>query len=60
MTKTAAVISGNKVSNIIVVDDIDVSASELNCTLVEYTNENPAAIGWTYDSNTGTFTEPIE
>ena len=59
MTKTAAVISGNTVINIIVVDNIEQSAQDLNLVLVEYTDDNPAGIGWTYDETTGRFTEPI-
>lgn len=60
MTKTAAVLSGNVVSNIIVVDDIEQSAKDLNATLIEYTAENPAGIGWTYDEATGKFIAPVE
>lgn len=57
---TAAVMSGNVVSNIIVVDDIEQSAKDLNMTLIEYTAENPAGIGWTYDEATGKFSAPVE
>ena len=58
MTKTAAVMAGNVVTNIIVVDDIEQSSKDLNSVLIEYTSENPAGIGWTYDDTTGTFTPP--
>ena len=40
---------GDVVQNIIVVDDIEQSALDLGATLIEYTAENPAGIGWTYD-----------
>ena len=45
-----AVIDGNKVFNIIVADSLEV-AQEVsnNFQCVEYTDENPAVIGWTYD-----------
>lgn len=55
---TYAVINGNTVSNIIVADDKEEAEGALGCVLVEYTPENPAGIGWTYDAETGTFTEP--
>jgi hypothetical protein len=60
MPKTAAVMAGNVVSNIIVVDDVEQSAKDLNAVLIEYTTENPAGIGWTYDEATGKFTAPAE
>jgi len=60
MAKTAAVISGDVVQNIIVVDDIEQSAKDLGATLIEYTAENPAGIGYTYDSVTGQFSAPAE
>ena len=56
---TFAVISGNKVSNIIVADDKEVVESALGVKLVEFTAENPAGIGWDYDPITRTFTEPV-
>jgi hypothetical protein len=49
MAKTVAVMGGDVVQNIIVVDDIEQSAQDLGATLIEYTAENPAGIGWTYD-----------
>lgn len=55
---TYAVMSGNTVSNIIVADDKDDAEQALRCTLVEYTAENPAGIGWIYDPETGRFSEP--
>lgn len=56
---TYAMMSGNSVTNIIMADDKEVTEIALKCVLIEYTAENPAGIGWTYDSETGTFTEPI-
>jgi len=59
---TYAVISGNTVSNVIVTDDVEDASNALHATLIEYTSENPAGIGWTYDQETGAFTapEPVE
>jgi len=58
MTKTVAVLSENIVTNVIVVDDIEQSEQDLGVSLVEYTYENPAGIGWTYDGEK--FNPPIE
>ena len=57
--KTAAMMSGNIVTNIIVVDDIEQSSKDLNTVLIEFTLENPAAIGSVYNSQTGKF-NPVE
>jgi hypothetical protein len=58
MEKTCAVMSGNIVTNVIVVNDIEQSSKDLNTVLIEYTPENPAAIGWVYDEETGRFLIP--
>lgn len=58
MAKTAAIINNSIVSNIIIVDDIEQSAKDLNAVLVEYTEENPAGIGYIYDEATGKFNRP--
>lgn len=60
MAKTAAMMSGNIVTNIILVDDIEQSAKDLDTVLIEYTEENPAGIGYTYDELTGKFIRPAE
>ena len=44
-----AVISGNSVVNVIVADSKEIAEEVTNCICVEYTDENPAGIGWTYD-----------
>jgi hypothetical protein len=56
---TYAMMSGNSVSNVIVADDKEATEAALNCTLVEYTPENPAGIGWTMGED-GKFYPPIE
>lgn len=54
-----AMMSGNSVSNIIMADDKEATEAALGCTLIEYTPENPAGIGWTYDPETGKFVAPV-
>lgn len=56
---TFAVMSGNTVENIIMADDKEATEAALGCILIEYTAENPAGIGWTYDSETGKFVAPV-
>jgi hypothetical protein len=55
---TFAMMSGNSVLNIIVADDKAATEAALNCVLIEYTSENPAGTGYTYDEETGRFTAP--
>ena len=57
MATYAIVISGI-VDNIILTEDKEQSEIDLGCKLIEYTPENPAGIGWTYDEETGRFTPP--
>ena len=52
-----AVLSGNTVMNIITADSLEIAESVTGLTCIEYTNENPAGIGWTY--NGSTFEEPL-
>ena len=56
---TYAMMGGNTVTNIIMADDKEATEAALGCTLIEYTPENPAGIGWTYDSETGKFNPPV-
>ena len=56
---TFAMMSGNTVDNIIMADDKQATEAALRCTLIEFTPENPAGIGWSYDPETGVFTEPV-
>ena len=46
---TWAVLSGNAVTNIIVADTKEIAEAVTNATCVEYTESNPAGIGWTWD-----------
>jgi hypothetical protein len=54
---TFAMINGNTVDNIIVADNKEATEEALRCTLIEFTAENPAGIGWTWDGSK--FIEPI-
>lgn len=56
--KTFAQLSGNTVANIVAGETLEDVQAVLG-NIVEYTAENPAGIGWTYDSETGTFTAPV-
>lgn len=47
--KNFAVIENNIVINVIVADSKEIAEEATNQTCVEYTNENPAGIGWTYN-----------
>ena len=58
MTKTFAVMSENQVTNVIVADTIEIAEAVTNLTCVEYTEANPAGIGWTYDGTN--FEPPVE
>ena len=52
-----AVLSNNTVTNIIIADTKEIAEQATNSICVEYTEENPASIGWIYDGTT--FTAPI-
>lgn len=56
---TYAMMSGNVVSNVIVADNKEETEKALGCVLKEYTSENPAGIGWTFDEATGKFNPPV-
>ena len=56
---TFAMMSGNTVDNIIVADDKQATEEALRCTLIEFTEDNPAGIGWSYDPETGKFVAPV-
>lgn len=56
---TYAVMSGITVENIIIGDDKEETEVALNCKLIEYTDENPAGIGWVYDETANKFVAPI-
>lgn len=53
-----AVMNGNTVSNVIVADSKEI-AEKIVGSVIEYTDTNPAGIGWTYDEATGVFTPPV-
>ena len=53
-----AVINDNIVENIIVADTKEIAEQITNKTCIEYTEENPANIGWAYAN--GAFIAPTE
>lgn len=57
MATYAEINTENIVINVIVAD-AEFVATQTEKTYVEYTNENPAGIGYTYDANTRLFTAP--
>ena len=52
-----AVLDDNLVVNVIEADTLEIAQKVTKANCVEYTNENPAGIGWTYDGTI--FTQPI-
>jgi hypothetical protein len=56
---TFAVIEDNKVINIIVADTKEIAEQVTGQTCVEYTEENPVGIGYTYDGENFIEPEPI-
>jgi hypothetical protein len=54
---TFASLSGNIVENLVVADTKEIAELVSGLTCVEYTSENPAVIGGTYDGST--FSNPV-
>ena len=46
---TYAVVNNNIVQNVIVAQSLEIAQEITGNTCIEYTDENPAAIGWAYD-----------
>jgi hypothetical protein len=57
---TFAVLSGDLVANTIVADTLENAELATNSVCVEYTDDNPAGIGFTYNSKSGKFIRPAE
>jgi len=57
MSTYAEINTENIVINLIVAD-AEFVATQIDKTYVEYTDENPAGMGWTYEQTTNTFTPP--
>ena len=55
--KTFAVMLENKVINVIVANSKEDAELVSNSICIEYTDENPAGIGWTHDGTT--FEQPV-
>ena len=58
MSTYAELNTDNIVTNVIVAD-AEFVATQTDKTYVEYTDENPAGIGWTYDADLDEFIAPI-
>jgi len=52
--------NGNTVSTVIVADSKEEAEAALGVSLIEYTPENPAGIGWIYDETTRKFSAPAQ
>ncbi len=52
-----AVIKNGIVNNVILADTKEIAETVTGLTCIEYTNENPAGIGWTFDGVE--FTAPV-
>jgi hypothetical protein len=52
--------SGNVAINLIVADSKEELETVFNREFIEYTNENPAGIGWIYNRETLTFAPIVE
>lgn len=59
MSKNFAVISGKSVVNVIVANTKEDAELVTGALCVEYTEKNPATIGWFYDSEKGLFIDPV-
>ena len=55
---TFAVVLNNIVSNVIVADTKEIAEQITGFSCIEYTQENPAGIGWVYDLETDSFISP--
>ena len=58
MANFAVLDETNVVTNIIVAETKEIAEDVTQATCIEYTDENPAEIGWIYDPVTGTFAPP--
>jgi hypothetical protein len=54
-----AVLSGNIVNNIIIANSLKDAESATLSRCIQYTEENPAQTGWTYDEESNTFIPPV-
>lgn len=54
---TFAVIENNTVTNVVVAETKEIAETITGLTCIEYTEENPAGIGWGY--NGVNFVEPV-
>ena len=55
---TFAILRNNVVENIIVADNVETAKAVTRLEAVEYTEDNPAFIGWTYVPELGIYQSP--
>lgn len=51
---------GNPCTNIIVAESLEIAEEVTGRICYEYTDENPAGIGWTLNEKTGKWSNPTE
>lgn len=56
----AAVISGNVVDNVVMIEDAKLASADLKMPVIELPDDSPVGIGWFYDSSLGVFNPPIQ
>jgi hypothetical protein len=56
--KNFAVLSGTNVINVVAAEDLESAELATKATCVEYTDKNPAGIGWSYDGKK--FIAPVQ
>ena len=59
MANFAIISTDNIVTNVIVANTKEDATLVTNSKCIEYTDENPAGIGWTYDEESNTFIPPV-
>lgn len=55
---TYAIVENNLVTNVIIADTLQIAEEVTGKTCVEYNEDNPAGIGWTYDGEKFVAPEP--
>lgn len=57
---TYAIVENNLVTNVIIADTLQIAEEVTGKTCVEYNEDNPAGIGWTYDGEKFIAPQPEE
>lgn len=59
MSKTFAQIENGIVINVLIAETLEDAQLVTNNSCIEYTLDNQAAIGWSYNAESNTFTAPV-